>query len=211
MSAANAAKTGPGSTNCAAPAIASAPSTSRRDGCVRLMRVSINVVRVSGLTPALSVVLATVSLVAQTPAPQPTFRSGVTLVSTDVIPRDGNGRFVADLSKEQFHRPRRRRAADDCVVCAGAWRANVTALEAAAPRRTRRIVLPSQPRRPSTDAAGRVMLMFRRRSALRSRVHATRAPADRERWSTTSARRRIVAMVSSGPRRSRSGLPTTAS
>ena len=33
---------------------------------------------------------------------QPTFRAGVTLVSTDVIPRDGNGRFVADLTKDNF-------------------------------------------------------------------------------------------------------------
>ena len=35
-------------------------------------------------------------------AQQPTFRAGVTLVSTDVIPRDGNGRFVADLTQENF-------------------------------------------------------------------------------------------------------------
>ncbi len=35
-------------------------------------------------------------------AQQPTFRAGVTLVSTDVIPRDGSGRFVADLTKDDF-------------------------------------------------------------------------------------------------------------
>jgi VWFA-related protein len=35
-------------------------------------------------------------------AQQPTFRGGVTLVTTDVIPRDSNGRFVADLKKEDF-------------------------------------------------------------------------------------------------------------
>ena len=33
---------------------------------------------------------------------QPTFRAGVTLVSTDVIPRDASGRFVADLTRENF-------------------------------------------------------------------------------------------------------------
>jgi VWFA-related protein len=33
---------------------------------------------------------------------QPTFRSGVTLVTTDVIPRDGDGRFVSDLTREEF-------------------------------------------------------------------------------------------------------------
>ncbi len=36
------------------------------------------------------------------PAAQPTFRSGVTLVTTDVIPRDARGRFIADLTKDEF-------------------------------------------------------------------------------------------------------------
>lgn len=35
-------------------------------------------------------------------AQQPTFRAGVTLVSTDVIPRDDKGRFVADLTRDNF-------------------------------------------------------------------------------------------------------------
>ena len=35
-------------------------------------------------------------------AQQPTFRAGVTLVTTDVIPRDGTGRFVADLTRDNF-------------------------------------------------------------------------------------------------------------
>ncbi len=35
-------------------------------------------------------------------AQQPTFRAGVTLVSTDVIPRDGKGSFVANLTKDDF-------------------------------------------------------------------------------------------------------------
>jgi VWFA-related protein len=35
-------------------------------------------------------------------AAQPTFRTGVTLVTTDVIPRDGDGRFVSDLTKDEF-------------------------------------------------------------------------------------------------------------
>ena len=37
-----------------------------------------------------------------TSAQQPTFRAGVTLVSTDVIPRDEKGSFVADLTKDNF-------------------------------------------------------------------------------------------------------------
>ena len=35
-------------------------------------------------------------------AQQPTFRAGVTLVNTDVIARDQSGRFVADLTRENF-------------------------------------------------------------------------------------------------------------
>jgi VWFA-related protein len=38
-----------------------------------------------------------------TPAPgQPTFRADITLVTTDVIPRDADGRFIADLGKDDF-------------------------------------------------------------------------------------------------------------
>jgi VWFA-related protein len=44
------------------------------------------------------VLAAGITLVAQ----QPTFRAGVTLVSTDVIARDEGGRFVADLTRENF-------------------------------------------------------------------------------------------------------------
>ena len=36
------------------------------------------------------------------PASQPTFRAGVTLVSTDVIPRDDKGGFVSDLTASDF-------------------------------------------------------------------------------------------------------------
>ena len=39
----------------------------------------------------------------QTSGPQtPTFRAAVTLVTTDVITRDSNGRFLADLTKDDF-------------------------------------------------------------------------------------------------------------
>ena len=44
-------------------------------------------------------------------AQQPTFRAGVTLVTTDVIPRDSNGRFVADLTQRELHGARGRPAA----------------------------------------------------------------------------------------------------
>jgi hypothetical protein len=35
-------------------------------------------------------------------AQQPTFRAGVTLVTTDVIVRNDAGQFVADLTKDNF-------------------------------------------------------------------------------------------------------------
>lgn len=46
--------------------------------------------------------LALLGVVAAAQAPQPTFRTGVTLVSTDVIVRNDNGQFVADLTKDDF-------------------------------------------------------------------------------------------------------------
>ena len=42
------------------------------------------------------------ALVTALAAQQPTFRAGVTLVTTDVIPRDAQGRFVNDLQRENF-------------------------------------------------------------------------------------------------------------
>ena len=49
-------------------------------------------------TVLLCVAIASASLLAQ----QPTFRAGVTLVSTDVIPRNEKGSFVSDLTKDSF-------------------------------------------------------------------------------------------------------------
>ena len=49
------------------------------------------------LVPAVCLLLSAVFF-----AQQPTFRAGVTLVSTDVIPRGENGRFVTDLTRENF-------------------------------------------------------------------------------------------------------------
>ena len=44
------------------------------------------------------IIVAAVTLTAQ----QPTFRAGVTLVTTDVIVRNDKGQFVADLTKDNF-------------------------------------------------------------------------------------------------------------
>ena len=56
----------------------------------------------SSLLRALGGVLLLALLLPLLTAQQPTFRAGVTLVSTDVIPRDQNGRFVTDLTRENF-------------------------------------------------------------------------------------------------------------
>ena len=59
-------------------------------------------------------------------APQaPTFRAAVTLVTTDVITRDSRRTLSADLTKDELHGARRRRAADDHVVLARARRPHV--------------------------------------------------------------------------------------
>ena len=52
----------------------------------------------AGAWSVLLAVIAAATVVGQ----QPTFRAGVTLVSTDVIARDENGRFVTDLTRENF-------------------------------------------------------------------------------------------------------------
>ena len=60
---------------------------------------------------ALALCLSGLALAAQAPSPQPpapggaqqpTFRADITLVTTDAIPRDDNGRFVSDLTKDDF-------------------------------------------------------------------------------------------------------------
>ena len=87
------------------------------------------------------------------------FRSGVDVVTTDVIVRDQQGQFVADLKKDEFDGLRRRRQAGRRLVH--------RSCTAAAPRTSRRrrrrrsqegIILP--PSRPTNDASGRIFLIF---------------------------------------------------
>ena len=107
-----------------------------------------------------AVLLAGVSVIAQTPSPQPTFRSGVTIVSTDVIPRDSGGRFVSDLARENFT------VLEDGVPQAIASFALVhggrtfTALEPSTPQAVPEGIVLPQTRRPVADVAGRVVLIF---------------------------------------------------
>jgi VWFA-related protein len=96
----------------------------------------------------------------QAPPTQPTFRSGVTAVTTDVIPRDGDGRFVSDLTK------------DDLTVLEDGVKQTITSFAlihggrtfnllspVALPAAPEGIVLPTR-RRVVEDTAGRVLVIF---------------------------------------------------
>jgi len=93
-------------------------------------------------------------------AQQPTFRAGVTLVSTDVIARDQSGRFVADLTKDNFtlFEDDQLQTISSFAMVRGGRTYNLLLPEAPA-RAPEGIVLP--PARPRTDdTAGRVLLIF---------------------------------------------------
>ena len=88
---------------------------------------------------------------------QPTFRGGVTLVTTDVIVRDGNGQFVADLSEhdfEVFEDDVRQEIASLILVHGGRVYNQVQP----PPPVQEGIILP--PSRPTSDTAGRVFIIF---------------------------------------------------
>ena len=89
---------------------------------------------------------------------QPTFRASVDLVTTDVIPRDNKGQFVANLSKDNF-----QVFEDDVpqniasVVLVNGGRVFNQVLPPPPPPQEG-IILP--PVRPTNDAAGRVFILF---------------------------------------------------
>ena len=93
-------------------------------------------------------------------APQPTFRSAVTHVTTDVIPRDSDGRFIPDLTKENFTilEDGVAQTIDSFTLVHGGRTFNmISAPPAPAPEG---IVLPTAPRRQVGDTSGRVVLIF---------------------------------------------------
>jgi VWFA-related protein len=89
---------------------------------------------------------------------QPTFRTAVNLVTTDVIVRDGKGQFVSDLKPTDFE------VLEDGVIqklvsmvlIHGGRTYNT--LTAAPPVQQEGVILP--PPRPANDAAGRIMILF---------------------------------------------------
>lgn len=102
----------------------------------------------------------TLAVAAQEPASQPTFRAGVTLVTTDVIPRDADGRFVTDLVKEDFSVKEDgvpQQIASFLLVHGGRTFSTLSAAPAPLPEG---IVLPTARRSPSDGTAGRVLLIF---------------------------------------------------
>ena len=116
------------------------------------------------LTAAALVAGAALGLSAQqAPVPPggPTFRSGVTAVSTDVITRDQDGRFVADLTKDDFvvlEDDVPQVVTSFALVHGGRTFNMLTPADApaAAPEG---IVLPTT-RRATQDVAGRVLFIF---------------------------------------------------
>ena len=94
------------------------------------------------------------------PPPQPTFRTNVTLVTTDVIPRDGNGRFILDLTKDSFtvlEDGQPQTIVSFALVHGGRTFHTLTPPPAPVPEG---IVLPSTPRPVVSDTAGRVLLVL---------------------------------------------------
>ena len=88
----------------------------------------------------------------------PVFRSGVEMVTTDVITRDGNGQFVADLKPGEFEVFEDGVKQD--VVQLLLFHGGRQYSPLAAPVQTQRegIILP--PPRPVNDAAGRIFVFF---------------------------------------------------
>jgi VWFA-related protein len=104
---------------------------------------------------------------AQATKPQPTpapsdpnqvIRTGVELITTDVIVRDPRGQFIADLKKDEFEifEDGVRQQLVSFTLTHGGRVFNVAAPPPAPPQEG--IILP--PPRPTNDAAGRIFLIF---------------------------------------------------
>jgi len=89
---------------------------------------------------------------------QPTFRTAVNLVTTDVIVRDGKGQFVSDLKPGDFevHEDGVVQKLVSMVLVHGGRTYNT--LTAAPPVQQEGVILP--PPRPANDTAGRILILF---------------------------------------------------
>jgi VWFA-related protein len=90
--------------------------------------------------------------------PQQVIRTGVELITTDVIVRDGRGQFVADLKKDEFEvfEDGVKQQMVSFTLTHGGRVYNVAAPPPPPPQEG--IILP--PPRPTNDAAGRIFLIF---------------------------------------------------
>jgi VWFA-related protein len=98
---------------------------------------------------------------AETPAkgdPQQVFRTGVELITTDVIVRDSRGQFIADLKKDEFevYEDGVKQQLVSFTLTHGGRVYNVASPPPAPPQEG--IILP--PSRPTNDAAGRIFMIF---------------------------------------------------
>jgi VWFA-related protein len=102
---------------------------------------------------------ATPDLVPQPVEPKrPTFSVAVQLVTTDAIVRDSNGQFVPNLEKDDFEilEDGVKQTVSSLVMVHGGRTYNLQAAPPPPPREG--IILP--PPRPTSDAAGRIFLIF---------------------------------------------------
>ena len=92
------------------------------------------------------------------PSQQPTFKTSIEMVTTDVIPRDGRGQFVADLKPGDFELYEDGVKQD--IVQVLMFHGGRQYSQLAAPVQTQRegIILPAP--RPTNDAAGRIFIFL---------------------------------------------------
>ena len=124
--------------------------------------------KMGGFWSAAWLVVLGATLCAQAPAPaqpaqtqtgQPTFRIQVDLVTTDVIPRDEKGNFIADLSKGEFEifEDGVKQEITSMTVSHGGRITNVLAPPPPV-LASEGLVLP--PSRPVNDVSGRILVFF---------------------------------------------------
>jgi VWFA-related protein len=118
---------------------------------------------------AVALCLSGLAVAAQSSAPtqapeaaaqQPTFRSDITLVTTDAIPRDKDGRFLADLTKDDFRivEDGVEQRLESFVMVHGGRTFNL--LTPPPPPVQEGIVLPPSRRPADTADSGRVLIIF---------------------------------------------------
>ena len=93
-------------------------------------------------------------------AQQPTFRAAVTLVTTDVIARDSSGRFIADLTKDNFTVLEDGVPQTIASFTAVRGGRTVNLLQPAAPSAVPEGLVLPQARPRTDDTSGRVLLVF---------------------------------------------------